>query len=87
MTKFKTAAAWGADPMKGVATKVKSAFTRSFNQAGLPLKCTTMAEDYKRVKGGKEVKGKAAPKKKKAAAAPADDDGIGGEIAEVRRAP
>lgn len=28
MTKFKTQAPWGADPMKDVATKVKSAFTR-----------------------------------------------------------
>ena len=28
VTKFKTAAAWGADPMKDVATRTKSNFTR-----------------------------------------------------------
>lgn len=74
ITKCKTKAGWGADPMQGVETKVKSAFTRSFNKAGLPVRCTIMVEDGKKSKG------------KKAAPAPVDtgDDAIGGEIAEVR---
>jgi hypothetical protein len=32
VTQWKTKAAWGEDPMKAVATKVKSALTRTFNQ-------------------------------------------------------
>ena len=75
ITKCKTKAAWGADPMQGVETKVKSAFTRSFNKAGLPVRCTIMVEDGKKSKG------------KKAAPPPVDigEDAPGGEIAEVRQ--
>jgi hypothetical protein len=72
MTKFKTKAGWGTDPMKSVETKVKSAFTRLFNKAGLPVRCTIMVEDAKKSKGR--------------AAAPPPDDGEqapGGELAEV----
>lgn len=74
ITKCKTKSTWGADPMQGVETKVKSAFTRSFNKAGLPVRCTIMVEDGKKSKG------------KKAAPPPVDtgDDAPGGEIAEVR---
>jgi hypothetical protein len=74
ITKCKTKDGWGADPMQGVETKVKSAFTRSFNKAGLPVRCTIMVEDAKKSRG------------KKAAPPPVnvDDDEIGGEIAEVR---
>lgn len=77
MTKFKTAAGWGADAMKAVETKVKSAFTRSFNKAGLPVRTTIMNDAA--VKKG-------AGKAKAAAAAAADDDdaAVGGELAEVR---
>lgn len=34
VTSFKTKGSWGEDPMKEVPTKVKSAFTRTFNQTG-----------------------------------------------------
>jgi hypothetical protein len=74
ITKFKTSADWGADPMKAVETKTKSAFTRSFNQAGLPVRTSIMVEDAK--KG----------RKPRAAAAPVDDgsEAFGGELADVR---
>lgn len=73
ITKCKTKADWGADPMQGVETKVKSAFTRSLNKSGLPVRCTIMVEDGKKSKG------------KKAATRPVDtgEDSMGGEIAEV----
>jgi hypothetical protein len=71
ITKFKTHASWGIDPMKSVETKVKSAFTRSFNKMGLPVKCTIMVEDGKKAKG---ARGKVAD---------LDDEEVGGEIAEV----
>ena len=77
ITKFKTAATWGADPMAGVETKVKAAFTRSFNKAGLPVRTTIMVEDSK--KGAKKA---ARP----AAAAVDDEDALGGELADVRPA-
>ncbi len=32
MGKFKTQASWGGDPMAGVETRTKSAFTRTFNK-------------------------------------------------------
>jgi hypothetical protein len=75
ITKFKTAATWGADPMASVETKTKAAFTRSFNKAGLPVRTTIMVED-----GKKGVKKAARPPP------PADDDedALGGEIADVR---
>eukprot|EP00892_Ulva_mutabilis_P010717 jgi/Ulvmu1/8017/UM004_0254.1 len=72
ITKFKTQAAWGKDPMKDVETKVKSAFTRTFNKSGLPVKTTIMVEDGKKSKGGKRA----------AAQEPADSE-IGGEVAEA----
>lgn len=72
ITKFKTQASWGKDPMKDVETKVKSAFTRQFNKCGLPVKTTIMVEDAKKSKGGK-----------KAAAVEPGDPEIGGEVAEV----
>ena len=48
ITKFKTKDAWGEDPLKGVETKVKSAFTRRFNKSGGRAKIGTMVEDAKR---------------------------------------
>ena len=39
VTSFKTKGHWGEDPMKEVPTKVKSAFTRTFNQTGQVRKC------------------------------------------------
>lgn len=72
ITKFKTQASWGKDPMKDVETKVKSAFTRQFNKSGLPVKTTIMVEDAKKTKGGKKA----------VAVEPADPE-IGGEVAEV----
>jgi hypothetical protein len=75
VTKFKTAAGWGADPMKSVDSKVKAAFTRSFNKAGLTVRTTIMIED------GKKVARKTAWP---AAAAAHDIDGLGGELADVR---
>lgn len=32
VTKFKSKAPWAADPTEGLESKVKSAFTRKFNQ-------------------------------------------------------
>jgi hypothetical protein len=60
--------------MKAVETKVKGAFTRTFNKAGLPTRTTIMVED------GKKGKGRA-----KAAAAVVDEEeeGLGGELADV----
>ena len=40
VTSFKTKGAWGEDPMKEVPTKIKSAFTRAFNQTG-QVRCRT----------------------------------------------
>lgn len=73
ITKFKTQAPWGKDPMKDIETKVKAAFTRTFNKNGLPVKTTIMVEDAKKTKGTKRA----------AAAEPADPE-MGGEVAEVR---
>jgi hypothetical protein len=74
ITKFKTSAGWGADPMKAVETKTKSAFTRSFNQAGLPVRTTIMVED-----------GKKSKRLRAATVAIEDgDEGFGGELADVR---
>lgn len=47
VTKFKSKAGWAEDPMKEVPTKVKSAFTRTFNQQGLVPRTNTMVEDAK----------------------------------------
>lgn len=70
ITRFKTAAGWGADPMKAVESKTKAAFTRTFNKAGLAVRTTIMVEDGK--------------KTKRAAPAPAEPDEFGGELADVR---
>jgi replication factor C subunit 1 len=39
VTSFKTKGSWGEDPMKEVPTKVKSSFTRTFNQTGQVSEC------------------------------------------------
>ena len=78
VTKFKTSAEWGSERMKAVETKVKAAFTRSFNKAGLPTKTTIMVEDGKKGKGRT-----AAP----AAAVADEDEALGGELADVRTIP
>eukprot|EP00798_Chlamydomonas_sp_ICE-L_P029785 gene29785-biopygen5524 len=58
VTKFKTKADWGEDPMKDVPTKIKSAFTRSFNQQDLQAKCVAMlAAPLKGKKGKKGAAG------------------------------
>jgi Replication factor RFC1 C terminal domain len=72
ITKFKTSAGWGADPMRSVETKVKSAFTRSFNKVGLHAKTSIMVEDGKRTARGQRP------------SAPDDDTEMEGELAEVR---
>ncbi|GAX74453.1 hypothetical protein CEUSTIGMA_g1902.t1 [Chlamydomonas eustigma] len=59
VTSFKTKATWGEDPMKDVETKVKSAFTRRFNQMGHVARCGLMLEEPKKGRGGKG-RGKAA---------------------------
>lgn len=56
VTHFKSKADWAEDPMKGVETKVKSAFTRTFNQSGGRVRCNIAVEDFKRKRG----RGKAA---------------------------
>ena len=57
MTKFKTKAAWGEDPLKGVEGKTKAAFTRRFNKEGVRARVGTMVEEVKRVKGRRGAKG------------------------------
>eukprot|EP00798_Chlamydomonas_sp_ICE-L_P027941 gene27941-biopygen3368 len=54
VTKFKTKADWGEDPMKDVPTKIKSAFTRSFNRQGLQAKCGAMLSAPLKGKKGKK---------------------------------
>eukprot|EP00798_Chlamydomonas_sp_ICE-L_P025082 gene25082-biopygen19531 len=54
VTKFKTKADWGEDPMKDVPTKIKSAFTRSFNRQGLHAKCGAMLSAPLKGKKGKK---------------------------------
>eukprot|EP00798_Chlamydomonas_sp_ICE-L_P004739 gene4739-biopygen15023 len=54
VTKFKTKADWGEDPMKDVPTKMKSAFTRSFNRQGLQAKCGAMLSAPLKGKKGKK---------------------------------
>ena len=66
VTKFKTRSAWGEDPMKGVETQVKSAFTRAFNQQHIKPKTGFGMDDKVSKKRGGGAKGKAA--------AAADDD-------------
>lgn len=39
---------WGEDPMKEVPTKIKSAFTRAFNQAGHAARCSLQLEEPKK---------------------------------------
>lgn len=62
VTHFKSKAEWSEDPMKGVETKVKSAFTRTFNQSGSRAKCNIAVDEFKRKRG-----------RGKGAAAPSDD--------------
>ncbi|CAL8468443.1 g7983 [Coccomyxa elongata] len=62
VTHFKSKEEWSEDPMKGVETKVKSAFTRTFNQSGGRAKCNIAVDEFKRKRG-----------RGKAAAAPGDD--------------
>ncbi len=59
VTHFKSKAEWSEDPMKGVETKVKSAFTRTFNQSGSRAKCNIAIDEFKRKRG--RGKGAAAP--------------------------
>lgn len=48
VTKFKSKSPWAMDVYKEqVPTKVKSAFTRAFNQQGLQPKCNLMVPDIK----------------------------------------
>lgn len=58
VTKFKTKAGWGEDPLKDVPAKLKAAFTRTFNVQGLRPKTNTMVEEVKgRGKVGQSVTG------------------------------
>jgi replication factor C subunit 1 len=50
VTSFKTKAPWGADPVKDVPRKIKSAFTRTFNRATHPARCGLMLDDPKRAR-------------------------------------
>lgn len=51
LTKFKTKSAWGADPLQGVPTAVKSAFTREYNKASHAIHAGFMLPDFKRRRG------------------------------------
>ncbi|KAK9914951.1 hypothetical protein WJX75_002807 [Coccomyxa subellipsoidea] len=62
VTHFKSKAEWSEDLMKGVETKVKSAFTRTFNQTGSRARCNIAVDEFKRKRG-----------RGKGAAAPSDD--------------
>lgn len=62
VTHFKSKEEWSEDPMKGVETKVKSAFTRTFNQSGGRAKCNIAVDEFMRKRG-----------RGKAAAAPGND--------------
>lgn len=57
VTNFKSKAPWSEDPMKEVETKVKSAFTRTFNQSGGRARCNIAVDDFKRKKGRKGAAG------------------------------
>jgi hypothetical protein len=71
VTHFKSKGEWSEDPMKGVETKVKSAFTRTFNQTGGRARCNIAVDDFKR-KG-----------RKGAAAIPSDEVAYGESYIEV----
>ena len=53
VTKFKGKEAWKEDPMAGVETQTKSAFTRTFNKAEHRARCNLAVDDFKKKKGGK----------------------------------
>ncbi len=72
VTHFKSKEGWSEDPMKSVETKVKSAFTRTFNQSGGRAKCNIAVDDFKRKRG-----------RGKTAAAPGDDLQPVGELREA----
>ncbi|DBA97121.1 TPA: hypothetical protein ACH3X1_014891 [Trebouxia sp. C0004] len=54
VTKWKTKASWGEDPMKGVPTQVKAAFTREFNKNLVRPRTNTEVAEFKRKKKGKK---------------------------------
>ncbi|WIA10344.1 hypothetical protein OEZ85_010536 [Tetradesmus obliquus] len=60
ITKCKSKAPWAADPTEGLGSKVKSAFTRKFNQQGLVPRTNTMVADIVKGRKGKAKAGKAA---------------------------
>lgn len=67
VTKFKTREGWGEDPMKGIATADKAAFTRAFNQQHIKPRTGFGMDDKLNKKKGGGAKGRKA-------ARPADDD-------------
>ncbi|KAL6746133.1 hypothetical protein V8C86DRAFT_3150089 [Haematococcus lacustris] len=60
VTRFKTRAGWGEDPLTGVPGTLKAAFTRQFNKEGLVPRHAGMVEEVKKGRGKAKAKGKAA---------------------------
>ncbi|DBA70377.1 hypothetical protein WJX79_010688 [Trebouxia sp. C0005] len=54
VTKWKTKSLWGEDPMKGVPTQVKAAFTREFNKNVVRPRTNTEAGGFTKKKKGKK---------------------------------
>ncbi|DBB08930.1 TPA: hypothetical protein ACH3X3_007571 [Trebouxia sp. C0006] len=54
VTKWKTKSSWGEDPMRGVPTQVKSAFTREFNKNLVRPRTNTEVAGFTKKKKGKK---------------------------------
>ncbi|KAF6248320.1 hypothetical protein COO60DRAFT_1100210 [Scenedesmus sp. NREL 46B-D3] len=74
ITKFKSKAPWAAEPTEGLESKVKSTFTRKFNQQGLVPRTNTMVADMVKGRRGKAKAGKGG-----AAAGGGEGDELAGE--------